>query len=477
MRNRIFEHLHEVHEEQTMLFQKILVVLMVAWLGSLWSPITVRAEDLPKKHAFDLSDCIRQALRANPQMADARLAVEQADIQLKSARYSRAPKIELFNRFGVAKDAMGDGVTGEELDNELGPFNRLNVLFTLPLYTFGRISNSIHAASENVGRQKASQFKTTSDLILGVHKRYYGYVVARQLLKTAKNIQKNFTEAYEVAEERLDKGDAQVSETDALKLKVGLAVVTSNVYRVRREVRVSRAGLREIMGLDDRIDFDVVDKKLKRVDFDLQHLEFYIEKAMEDNPDIGQLRAAVSAEEAQYHAERSRYYPVFLALGGVRHGVAPGRDDQNNPYLNDEYNFFDAGVSLGVKWDLDFWNTNNDVDERKIGYLRMQSRLEKVLDSITLLVKDRYYRYTERKNNLDTSFEAKKAGRALLFLNLTNFKLGMGSGKDVFDALSLHARVDGDYYRAIFEYNMAVVELLNAIGRLRPELFLRAQAG
>lgn len=450
---------------------------MVVWLGSFWGPITARAEAPSKKLAFDLADCIRQALRANPRMVEARLAVEQADIQLKSAKYSRTPKIELFNRTGVTKDAIGDGVTGEELDNELGPFNRLNVLFTLPLYTFGRITNSINAASENVGRQKASQFKTTSDLILGVHKRYYGYVVARQLLKTVKNVQKNFSEAYEVAEERLDEGDSQVSETDALKLKVGLAVVTSNVYRVRREVRVSKAGLREIMGLDDRIDFDVVDKKLKIVDFKLQSLEFYIEKAMEDNPDVGQLRAAVSAEEAQYHAERSRYYPVFLALGGVRHGVAPGRDDQNNPYLNDEYNFFDAGVSLGVKWNLDFWNTNNDVDERKIRYLRMQSRLEKVLYSITLQVKDRYHRYTERKNNLDASFEAKKAGRALLFLNLTNFKLGMGSGKDVFDALSLHARVDGDYYRAIFEYNMAVVELLNAIGSLHPELFLRAQAG
>ena len=358
-----------------MLFQKILIVLMTVWLGSLWGPITARAEAPSKKHAFDLSACIQQALRANPQMVEARLAVEQADIQLKSAQYSRTPKIELFNRTGVAKDAIGDGVTGEELDNELGPFNRLNVLFTLPLYTFGRITNSINAAGENVGRQKASQFKTTSDLILGVHKRYYGYVVARQLLKTAKNIQKNFTEAYEVAEERLDEGDSQVSETDALKLKVGLAVVTSNVYRVRREVRVSRAGLREIMGLDDRIDFDVVDKKLKTVDFNLQSLEFYIEKAMGDNPDIGQLRAAVSAEEAQYQAEKSKYFPTFLALGGVRHGVAPGRDDQNNPYLNDEYNFFDAGVSLGIKWDLDFWNTNNDVGERKLRYLRMQSRL------------------------------------------------------------------------------------------------------
>ena len=153
----------------------------------------------------------------------------------------------------------------------------------------------------------------------------------------------------------------------------------------------------------------------------------------------------------------------------MRHGVAPGRDDQNNPFLNDDYNFFDAGVSLGIKWDLDFWKTNTDVDERKVRYLRMQSRLEKAMDSVRLLVKDKYHRYTERKNNLEASFDAKKAGRALLFLNLTNFKLGMGSGKDVFDSLSLHARVDGDYYKAIFEYNLAVVELLNAVGALKPD--------
>jgi len=54
-------------------------------------------------------------------------------------------------------------------------------------------------------------------------------------------------------------------------------------------------------------------------------------------------------------------------------------------------------------------------------------------------------------------------------LNMTNFKLGIGSGKDVFDALSIHARVDSEYYEAIFDYNLAVVELLNVIGRLTPD--------
>ena len=451
------------------MLRKAMIGWVLLWLVAVWGPGAAGAETEARAQAFDLAGCIHQALRANPRIAEARWDVEQADLQLKSAKFARTPKIELFNRAGIAQDAIGDGVTGETLDNELGPFNRLNVLFTLPLYTFGRITHSIHAAGENVGRQKASQFKTTSDLIRDVHRRYYGYVLARQLLKTAKNIRENFTQAYEVAEERLDKGDALVTETDALKLKVGLAVVSGNVYRVRREVRVSKAGLREIMGLDEGLEFDIIDKKLETVSFDLQPLDDYIKQAMETNPDIIQLKAAVSAEESRYQAERSRYYPTLLALGGVRHGVAPGRDDQNNPFLNDDYNFFDAGVSLGIKWDLDFWKTNTDVDERKVRYLRMQSRLEKAMDSVRLLVKDKYHRYTERKNNLEASFDAKKAGRALLFLNLTNFKLGMGSGKDVFDSLSLHARVDGDYYKAIFEYNLAVVELLNAVGALKPD--------
>ena len=74
---------------------------------------------------------------------------------------------------------------------------------------------------------------------------------------------------------------------------------------------------------------------------------------------------------------------------------------------------------------------------------------------------------------MESAFEAKKAGRALLFLNLTNFKLGMGSGRDVFDALSLHARVDGDYDMAIFDYNIAVAELLDVIGRLTPDEFIK----
>jgi outer membrane protein TolC len=276
-----------------------------------------------------------------------------------------------------------------------------------------------------------------------------------------------------VAEERLEQGDSQVTETDALKLRVGLAVVTKNFFTVQRQVHVAKAALREILVLDEPIEFDIRDRRLKEIVFEAKTIGGYLQIAKKNNPDINQIKAAMDAEEAQYQAERSKYYPRLLAVGGVRHRVAPGRDDQDNPFLNDEYNFFDAGAALGIQWNLNMFQTNAGVNEKRVSYLRMKSRLQKVQNGIALKVKQKYHQYIERKNSLESAFEAKKAGRALLFLNMTNFKLGMGSGRDVFDALSLHARVDGDYDMAIFDYNIAVVELLDVIGQLTPDEFIQ----
>ena len=71
-----------------------------------------------------------------------------------------------------------------------------------------------------------------------------------------------------------------------------------------------------------------------------------------------------------------------------------------------------------------------------------------------------------KKDNLESSFDARKASRAILFLNLTNFKFGLGTGEDVFDALSVYARTAGNYFEAIFDSNMSVADLNSLIGDL-----------
>ena len=112
-----------------------------------------------------------------------------------------------------------------------------------------------------------------------------------------------------------------------------------------------------------------------------------------------------------------------------------------------------------MKWDLNFFQTNAEVQKQRVRYRRMKSRLKELTAGISLRVKEKYHKLLEKKESLDSRFEAKKAGRSLLVLTLTNFRFGIGSGQDLFDALSIFARTTSKYFEAIFDYNMAIAEL------------------
>jgi outer membrane protein TolC len=450
-----------------MSWNKALLVAGLSYVGFICWPGTVRAEAAGEKRPLDLPACIEQALKANPQIKEAALEVREAEWQLKSAELGRTPEVELFNLMGVTEDAEegpeGAAITGDNVDGSYGFFNRMNLNISVPLYTFGRLSRSIDAASHNVTLRVASRAKTRNELILKVHTLYYGLVLSRQLLESTRDIKENFTEARDIAEERLEKGEPTVVEADVLKLRVGLAGIAKAVRKLERKTRIIKESLGETLGFDEQDEFSIATERLEPVDFHLGRLDSYLSQAKANNPDLKRLRAAVQAEKSRYLAAKAKCYPTLLAVGGVRYAEAPGRPDLDNPFLDDDYNYFSAGGALAIKWDLNLFRKNATVQEKKATYLKMESRLREGVSGIALKVREKYHRVAEKKDGLEWSFEARKAGRALLVLSLTNFKFGIGSGKDLFDALSLYTRTSSDYYKAVYEYNMAVAELRSVI--------------
>lgn len=442
------------------------MILGLGWIGIILCAVPVCAEENTQQGPYNLDECVERALQMNPEIEQARLDVTEAEWKLQSAKLARTPSMELFNLMGVTKDAEGDAITGDTIDNHYGFFNRLNVEIAIPIYTFGRLSRGIDAAGENVNVQKASQIKTRDELIVRVHQLYYGLMLSRQVLDSMEDLFESFTEARDIAEERLEKSDPSVTEADVLKLKIGLAGVTEGVRKLERETELTQAALRQTLRLNEEDEFEIADERLKPVDFELRPLEQYLRQAENNNPDIQKIKAGLAAEEARYLSEKSKFYPSLLLVGGVRHATAPDREDQDNPFLNDDYNYFSAGGAFAVKWNMNLFQTNAEVQQKKVGYLRMKSRLQQGLDGITLKVKEKYYKVKEKQANLDTSFESRKSGRALMILTLTNFKFGIGTGKDVFDALGVYARTAGSYYEAVYDYNMAVAELKSVVGSI-----------
>jgi outer membrane protein TolC len=240
--------------------------------------------------------------------------------------------------------------------------------------------------------------------------------------------------------------------------------VSKAVNKLERESQMAKEALRRSLGLSDLSDFDVTDQILKPVSFELRSLEEYLARAELQNPDIKRLKAGVAAEEARYKAEKAKFYPTVLAVGGAKSAVAPGRVDPDNPFLVDDFHQLNGGAALAFQWDLNLLQTNAEVHQKKAKAMKMKSVYRDGANGVALQVKDKYQRVRERQANLESSHEARKAGRALLVLNLTNFKFGIGTGKDLFDALSLYARTAGEYFEAVFEYNLAVAELQSVTG-------------
>jgi len=415
-----------------------------------------------------LEECVKLAVKNYPAVQKGLYDIEGARWELTKAKLNRWPSMELFNLMGVVPDAEGDAITGDTKGGEYGFFNKLDLKISLPLITFGRIKHGIKAAEKGVEMEQAAHSATLNDVVYRVHKLYYGLVLAAQLRKSIVDLRDRFEEAYDIAEERLNKGEGNVTEADVLKLKIGLAGMEEGVRKLDRQINTAREALMKLIGWKESSPVEPQDKRVKPVKLDLEPVEKYVNLALKNNPEVKRLEAAVRAAREEYLSEKAKYYPMLLAVGGVKYAVAPGREDQDNPFLCDEYNYFDVGAALAVKWNMNLFETRADVLKKRARFMSLQKQLEELKQGITVKVHEAYEKVIERKGNLNSSWESRKAGRALLILSVTNFKFGIGSGKDVFDGLSIYARTADDYYRAVFEYNMAVAKLKNLTGTLIP---------
>jgi outer membrane protein TolC len=414
---------------------------------------------------WTLEQCLEQALSHNPEVNEARLEIRIAESQLTQARAGRLPQVTYTSINGIVNGARGDAVSGETDDDDLGPFTKGDLEVIQPLYTFGRLQHEVRAAALGVETKQAATKKVRDAVVATVKELYYNLVLSRQSKNLLTEVQEHFTKALETAEQRLEAGEGTVTQQDILKLRIGLTGVTKETYTLERAVAVTKEALMYQLGLSPKTDFEIADTDLEPVILQLQPLDAYLEQADKHRPELAQLEAGLAARQARLQALRSMYYPSLFLAGGIRYAVAPNRDNQDNPFVNDEFNYFNAGMALGLRWKLDFWMTRAKETERLAELAKTETQKENATQGIELDIKRRYLEVQETQQKIEAAQTARKAARALLVTTLANFGLGVGDAKDVFDSIGLYTRIVSDYYTAVRDYNLAAARLSQATGQ------------
>jgi outer membrane protein TolC len=435
------------------------------WIACVFLATTARADtasrDMP---VFSLRQLLDRAWERNTDIAVARSRIDGARAQLRQARAAYVlPRLRLESFGGLVPDAKGDifhppGDTSGV--RPLGPFVRAELQFIQPLYTFGQLANLHAAAAAGVDVERAGLAGSRQDVARQVKELYYGVLLAQDLSSLAGRLRGELEEW----ESEVGFDDPDLPLSAPYKLKLALIELTNREHEIADGLALARAALAWKVGLKEDAPYSLDAGWLTPVQADVPVADALFETAILHRADWQQLRAGIAARTAQEAAARSAYYPQVFLAGGVRFASAPGRTDQHNPFVKDDYNLFNGAVVLGLRQSFELGMLGAEVDRARSRRLQLESMRQSGQQGIRLEIESAHGDFLRAEEELKTALEARNLVREWVQLARDEFELDPSQIKELVSAFEALAGSEEAYYRSIYDYNITIAGLERVVG-------------
>ncbi len=394
--------------------------------------------------------------------------------KLQLARMSRwLSTFELKALGGAVPDAVltnpndVNSYSSNDLENDfsfsnLGGFFRLELEAIQPVFTFGKLSNYESMAERGGVLAELEKQRKISDIRELVKRAYYTFLLSDESIAILREVEAKLNQAAEKVEELLIKNAETVTETDRLKIRVFLADVRNRSLDADRAHRLSKSALEELTGM--RGDWILDETNLQaEVVTDLKKSEV-ISAALRAKPEIGQLDQLIAMKQAEKRIVQADLFPTFFVAGKLQYGVAPGRTDVSNPYLVDSFNFFDAGVALGLKQDLGVFRTLSKMDGVQAEIDRLNAQREQFIGKTKLDAEKSYEEAYSAQMGIKINEDGFRAARSWLTSAGLAFNLGTAETKEVLESFAAYFKARVDLIRSIYTLNLAYTDLSDVVG-------------
>jgi len=415
-----------------------------------------------------LGECVRRAVERAPEVEVARsqVAVSQAKLAEVEARRF-LPEAEAVDFFGLARRAEGTVLEPRDTvdTHAFGVFTKVEVNMIQPIFTWGKITAGIEAATHAVEAQLAASRGVAAEVAEQVKSLYYNVLFARSVQGIVEEVNDAFSSALETAQRRRAEGDPDVTELGVLYLRVGQAQSAKELPRIRRGSENALLALRRAMAEPEGSRVDVKERRLRPEKADLEPLEAYGERLFLNNPAWRQLDAGMAAKAEEIRTVEADFFPMFFITGNFRYGYAPRRQRQLNPFAYDTFNILDGpGGVLGVRWPLNFHVTAARANTARAELGLLEARRRQAATGLPLELKTAYDRVVDTGTAVEKAETARRSVRAILTLAVTNFDIGIGEPREIIEALATYSRVSTEYYESVRDHNMALAGLSRILG-------------
>lgn len=417
---------------------------------------------------LSLEQFVDRAVEAAPELDVARWAVASQEADLQTARASSfLPEFTATNQFGFARRARGDVLESPDTvdTRAFGPFNRVEIQLVQPLFTWGKITSGIEAATHAVGVKIAEHDGLEATVVEQTKTLYYNILLARSVRGILEEARDGFDDALESARERREDGDVDITELDILYLRVGRAETAKEIPKLVAGEKAALEALRVLSGGEPSSPLDVRGRLLDPEPAALEPLDHYLAELYDVSPQWRQIEQGVEAQASELSRTQAEYFPDLYFTGYFGYSYAPDRDRQLNPFAWDQFNFLRGpGGFLTVRWPLNFHVTATKVQKARAELGHLEAKRRQARSGLAVELSSAYEAVVENRKAVDDLDDGRRAGRAILTLAVTNFDLAIGDASEILNALGNYARVSSSYYEAVRDYNVSLARLSRVLG-------------
>jgi outer membrane protein len=409
---------------------------------------------------FTLQQSISLALENSYKIKARDERITQANDILKQSRAEFLPKFGINYSYNYFSEVPISRYTlfGTGVEIPVGTQNnwRWGTFVRQPIFTGFALLSNYRLAELGIDQSQLEMDQEKLDLVLRVKQAYFDVLGADKAVEVAQTTVESLSQTVKVARSFFDVGMIPVN--DVLKAEVELANAQQSLVRAKNAAQTTRATFNTVLvrPVNDPVELeDILVFKPELGNYDA-----YVKIALENRPEIKILDVGLLQADQQIRLAKSKYYPEI--------GVTYTYLKQGDTASLSGSNFVDANsweVLAVANWTLFEWGktyyTAKEKESVKRQILQTKSDVE---DGIRLQVKQAVLDIDSSASNIPVTQKGIESGEENLRVNAERYKAQVSTITDLLDAQTLLARARLDYYRALYDHNLAKARLDRALG-------------
>ncbi|MDX1739673.1 MAG: TolC family protein, partial [Rhodothermales bacterium] len=336
--------------------------------------------------------------------------------------------------------------------------------------TWGELGGNIRAASRAVTAEDAAVREEETDVALQTATLFYSLLLTDALKIVARDAGDVVQDAKEEIDRLLNEGAPDVDDADLFQVLITEQEFNRLVVEVEERHRTAEMALRRQLFLPDDVVVMADEVILTPIPFQVESLEEYHAMALENRPELEKAAAGLAARQALVDVAKSDYYPKLFLGGRFRAAATAGRYSQANPYHGDRLRGSSLEAGLGLRLGLSFHQTRARVEQAQAQASEVRFQLDALRQLVLFEVEEAYRSLISAEAALKAAQEAYRLSKEWLQTETVNFDLDLGDTENLVRAVRANLDLQAKEYQAIYDYNLAVMKLLQTSGTLRQAL-------